>query len=38
VFIARREVQGYTVAPDGNYDGLAEVTRTAAPTHPAAGH
>lgn len=27
VFIARRNIQGYAVAPDGNYDGLVNVRR-----------
>ena len=28
IFIARREIEGFTVARDGNYDGLAQVRRS----------
>lgn len=32
VFVARRDIQGYPLASDGNYDGLRSVLRTRAPT------
>ncbi|RMH03159.1 MAG: ABC transporter substrate-binding protein [Nitrospirae bacterium] len=28
VFVARKEIQGYVMAPDGNYDGLQQVYRS----------
>lgn len=37
VFVARRDITGYTIALDGNYDGLAVMRRTAAPARRTGG-